>query len=317
MTRVAWMTMAALALAGCDGGPNGEDDAGPDSSVPECTDLDGDGFGDSCEAGPDCDDDDARAGIASPGCACTTEGVEAGCRTVDPTDGEGGRMECALGRMTCRGGVWGTCEPTSAYPPLGEEWETEDGASRSPIIGGAEACSGTCDLGCLRYHACPSQRDLTRENASNMLYDAVNPPPALALEDPAEDGTFRVVFEAVCEGPFLWWGASLSSEPGPLETDDPRQVVLRVRTGDSREELQASSEEGWVTVLDCPRGACETPERQDDRLIREGGNLLAALPVAEAGRRFLEVELVLSAHGEADSPRVTSFDAWAFCTDAP
>ncbi|GMV38430.1 MAG: hypothetical protein AMXMBFR64_01460 [Myxococcales bacterium] len=112
----------------CDGAP---DDGLPGCVPPECTDLDGDGHGGGCAAGPDCDDTnpffttqcpDCGAAIHG-GCPCSNEGQTQTCFSAD-TDLVG-KGTCTAGTRTCAGGFWSQC--------LGEKVPT------------AEACNGKDD----------------------------------------------------------------------------------------------------------------------------------------------------------------------------
>jgi hypothetical protein len=79
---------------------SGPDDSGGGNDDADCTDMDGDDYGDGCNAGTDCDDDDPdiNPGVAEAcdgvdqncddeidnGCECPDDGISANCNT--PTD---------------------------------------------------------------------------------------------------------------------------------------------------------------------------------------------------------------------------------------
>ena len=134
----------------------------PDSAVAGCIDLDGDGFGDGCEAGPDCDDRRASAypgqleqcgdafdndcdGRVDEGCGCT-EGESGPCYPADPSTAGVGR--CRSGFRICSDGALGPCEE-----------------SRTPVEelcnGVDDDCDGQTDEGVL--NACGECGDLASE----------------------------------------------------------------------------------------------------------------------------------------------------------
>ena len=130
----------------------------PGGSPPrECIDQDGDGFGQNCARGPDCDD--TRASVTSecfvcmrdaPGCACAEDGSRKSCGKVSARVGM--QTVCVSGEMICAGGRWGECIPdgkavvtiTTARHPLG--------------IGKATPCTGNpCDPYCRQYADTPDE----------------------------------------------------------------------------------------------------------------------------------------------------------------
>ena len=128
--------------------PDPDPEPEPDPVIMGCQDLDGDGFGENCEAGPDCND--AR-GSAHPGAAeqcgdgidndCDVN-VEEGCGCnegeavpcypgAEETIGVG---RCRSGYRVCRGGVLGACEESRL--PIDEICNGTD-----------DDCDGTADEG--------------------------------------------------------------------------------------------------------------------------------------------------------------------------
>ncbi len=87
------------------------DDAGPDQGAGGCDDADGDGFGDGCALGADCDDRDPAV---SPGAPERCDGVDNTCDgVVDEGFEQAGRI-CTGGRGVCaRPGMY-TCTPDGA-----------------------------------------------------------------------------------------------------------------------------------------------------------------------------------------------------------
>lgn len=107
-----------LALWACGDEPEGN--APVVASEGECVDLDGDGFGSHCSAGPDCDDrsPDIHTGCTdcaapSAGCACEPGTAPASCY-LDVTR-EDGDLMCHEGTRYCREGVWSQCEDIFSY----------------------------------------------------------------------------------------------------------------------------------------------------------------------------------------------------------
>jgi hypothetical protein len=79
-----------------------------------CVDHDGDGYGEHCAAGVDCDDQDAttrdecfRCATASEGCACALNERPRAC-DVD-TGGPVTDATCWIGQRSCAEGFWGRC----------------------------------------------------------------------------------------------------------------------------------------------------------------------------------------------------------------
>ncbi|MCC6213252.1 MAG: VWA domain-containing protein [Polyangiaceae bacterium] len=79
-----------------------------------CVDADGDGFGQRCVSGEDCDDTDPgvtdacyRCLTPNEGCPCATEGQAVPCGEVASRSGD--QVNCATGTRVCTTGVWGAC----------------------------------------------------------------------------------------------------------------------------------------------------------------------------------------------------------------
>lgn len=79
-----------------------------------CIDKDGDGFGEGCAEGPDCDDEDDTTFETCGVCLDTREGCacEPGTKPVECIIEEPGVPAhlCKTGLRSCRDGVWTACE---------------------------------------------------------------------------------------------------------------------------------------------------------------------------------------------------------------
>jgi streptogramin lyase len=143
MRVLAWLGLWALAaLTGCSG---------------ECKDGDGDGRGEGCEAGPDCDDgDDALADDCSAdarecagdpfseGCACLAGSRRECYAGAESTLGLG---LCSAGRQTCPTGRWTACE--GEVLPQVEACDGKDDDCDGIADEGALSPCGGCNPDCL------------------------------------------------------------------------------------------------------------------------------------------------------------------------
>ncbi len=148
---------------GADGSGSDTADTGDLPPPPsECVDLDGDGYGSDCDAGPDCDDDNAgawtEAGCAScvdadgdgwwVGCDAFPDGVngpdcddtdgcnwtEAGCANCVDSDGDDFWTNCD---------IYGDCAPG---PDCDDNNDTVQGDDSTELCNGvAENCAGFID----------------------------------------------------------------------------------------------------------------------------------------------------------------------------
>ena len=166
-------------LAGPD--PSSSDDVGfltqppvSQDAAPEpvgCVDRDGDGFGDNCEAGPDCNDRQASAHQGATeqcgdgfdndcddrvdeGCGCT-EGEAVPCYPA-ADQATAGIGRCRTGFRVCHDGALGACEDSRT--PIEEICNGED-----------DDCDGTTDEGVL--NACGQCGDLGSETCDGQDND--------------------------------------------------------------------------------------------------------------------------------------------------
>jgi hypothetical protein len=152
MTRIQTAWLAAILMVVACGGGGGRPSA-PAQNEPqeECVDADGDGRGEHCEDGPDCDDTDPSAGkecmrCAQPntGCACVPGSLPEGC-FLDKTQADDGTVMCHEGTRYCREGTWSSCEDVHSYP----QPEHQGQSSLIDIDAGAVQCND-CSVACFR-----------------------------------------------------------------------------------------------------------------------------------------------------------------------
>jgi streptogramin lyase len=138
------VALGAAAL-GCGGDPD------------VCVDGDADGYGEGCERGPDCDDENAARNVdcervpppdcsADPfatGCPCLTN-ARAVCFDGPPESIDVGL--CLGGRTLCVNGHWGICE--GAVAPRGEVCDTRDQDCDGLVDEGVQSPCGGCEPGC-------------------------------------------------------------------------------------------------------------------------------------------------------------------------
>jgi hypothetical protein len=89
-----------------------------DQAEAACEDQDGDGFGEGCKAGPDCDDNDDTHFEQCGACLDTAEGCECepGTEPVECIIKQDLDTElCLTGVRSCRDGLWTACEGTAQF----------------------------------------------------------------------------------------------------------------------------------------------------------------------------------------------------------
>lgn len=121
----------------------------------ECIDLDGDGFGQSCELGPDCDDEDANRNVdcaavdcavfpTAPGCSCPFGMAE--CYPYPEETRDVG--PCQAGVTRClESGFWGECE--ALVGPRIEFCNEQDDDCDGRVDEFVESPCGGCDPECI------------------------------------------------------------------------------------------------------------------------------------------------------------------------
>lgn len=122
---------------------------------PPCDgDWDGDGFGEGCIQGPDCDDTNPMLNIYCPpcdngiyqGCPCSNPGAEVACYPGDPDFI--GIGACSMGAQSCIGGYWGPCagfvEPTTEVCDYADN--DCDGEVDEGVLNPCGDCNDMCDF---------------------------------------------------------------------------------------------------------------------------------------------------------------------------
>jgi hypothetical protein len=127
---------------------------GTDAKVAKCkTDEDGDGYGEGCPAGDDCDDSNPNFFLDNcvdcskgklPGCPCT--GKSKPCYGGDPaTAGVG---ICKAGQQACVDGFLGEC--VGEISPGIETCNNLDDDCDGQVDEGVKSSCGTCDMSCVQ-----------------------------------------------------------------------------------------------------------------------------------------------------------------------
>jgi streptogramin lyase len=125
---------------------------GEDAEQPACTDEDGDGYGNGCQLGEDCDDMNPNFSVScpnctipgTPGCACKAGAKPVACYSGDPaTMGKG---ICVKGSHQCSGGYWTECKGDVLPQP--EICDNKDNDCDGETDESVKSTCGTCDLTC-------------------------------------------------------------------------------------------------------------------------------------------------------------------------
>lgn len=167
-----------------------------------CIDMDLDGFGDGCDAGPDCDDGNAARTtdcetipapdcIASPfatGCPCLS-GAAAPC-FPGPAESEGVGI-CRPGTAECVNQRWGLCDGSQL--PAFEFCDRQDRDCDGFVDEGVASPCGDCDSSCVG----------TVWGGIDLPFDQPVISPELNLET-TEDGWLTLAFETQIGTEFVW-----------------------------------------------------------------------------------------------------------------
>jgi streptogramin lyase len=131
----------------------------PSGCSPDCVDADGDGRGEHCKAGPDCDDHDARLGERCDAAAkaCVDAPFAAGCpcpvgahRACFTGDGDVlGIGECRAGEQRCNTGVWTAChdEVLAHFESCNARDDDCDGITDEGVLSPCGGCNPDCQGG--------------------------------------------------------------------------------------------------------------------------------------------------------------------------
>jgi streptogramin lyase len=146
MRPIPWPSLIALcALSACGGA--------------ECVDEDGDGRGEHCERGPDCDDTDPRLAedCTAAALACLEEPFAEGCACLSGSrrecyegpEGTRGVSACRPGRRHCWDERWGPCEGQvlPVFELCNGEDDDCDGIADEGVLSPCGGCNADCTGG--------------------------------------------------------------------------------------------------------------------------------------------------------------------------
>ncbi|MDD9942454.1 MAG: hypothetical protein OXU20_15555 [Myxococcales bacterium] len=119
---LGFIALCAIATGCAERRPNAKAPGTGPSDEPRCVDGDGDGYGNGCENGYDCDDGDPDRFTGcldcaqhDPGCACDP-GTPLETCFLEPSEADvEGMVMCHEGTRYCRDGVWSACEDIFSY----------------------------------------------------------------------------------------------------------------------------------------------------------------------------------------------------------
>lgn len=155
--------------------PDVEEEIQEDTVIepPACVDEDGDGYGQDCDFGVDCDDYNPNFGDMCPDCSkvgtvgCSCSGKPLSCYTHDPaTLGKG---TCKKGLQACTNGFWEECKGDTG--PLPEICDLKDNDCDGETDEGVESTCGNCDLTCNQQTVGGGSWNLNSENSTGLGLD--------------------------------------------------------------------------------------------------------------------------------------------------
>jgi len=156
-----------------DGGDQEYDSRGgpPIPENPDCVDIDGDGFGDGCVQGPDCDETNPKLNTYCPpcdngiyeGCPCLNDGSSIACYSGDPAFL--GIGACQAGQQDCVGGYWTAC--TGSVEPSLEFCDYQDNDCDGDIDEGVLSPCGDCNEKCVNMGAGPDGEEVFELEGNN------------------------------------------------------------------------------------------------------------------------------------------------------
>jgi hypothetical protein len=148
MKPLTVLTVAVLVLGAC---ADTRDKPVPTLEPGEstCEDGDGDGFGEGCARGGDCDDRDQDVHVGCTRCVTPAEGCdcEEGSKPVscyrEPSTTDDGTIMCHEGTRYCREQRWSGCESIVSYPKP-EELETQAVIDPTGTVRTCNDCTVNC-----------------------------------------------------------------------------------------------------------------------------------------------------------------------------
>lgn len=216
---VALGALFSLAATACG---SSDDGYSPAHFGAPCVDEDGDGFGNGCGAGLDCDDASLAATDEcyrcldhAEGCPCDVEGEREACGVVSVRTEES--IVCGLGERVCAGGAWAECVVNNASTiPVPEE-----PAMLPTDLGSASPCTNNpCAVGCQEFvddpNGLPSNGSIQAQGGNlGLVPNGLPPPPPICFG--GQQGTCS---HSVCTaGSALPSGCDITQPPAPVPVE--------------------------------------------------------------------------------------------------